>query len=124
VGLHKPPANGEAQSGPLPDILRSEERLENPVDILGRNALSCIRHTELDEASVSVYRSRFQLLAITKRLVTAHPPRHDAKASAIWHGIEGIGHKIEKHLLELAWIADYRGNVGIERGGNGHAFSG
>src|SRR5882672_5450470 len=82
VILEDPVDEGEAQ--PATIGLRREERLEDVIEVVARDALAGVRHAHLE------------------------PPAHDGRGhpqlAAVGHGLDGVEAQVPDGLAELLWV--------------------
>ena len=97
------------EPGALADILGGEERFENLLHHIGRNASACVR--QLDEDILAHLHAAIIQLRNLVRLDIAGP---DSDRATFGHGIPGIDRQIDQHLLELAEIGLDRPQIAAE----------
>src|SRR5262249_60176799 len=96
VVVHEALGDGQAEPSPLPGRLGREERIEDPAEILGRNARALVLQLDLD--------------------LTARVTRSDDQGAAALHRLESIRGQPETDLTELALVHYRRRKLGIELG--------
>ena len=97
---------GKPEARALADFLGGEERLENPVDDAGRDALAIVAH--LDQ---HVLGGCQQLLAEGRALLARDVARADDELSALRHRIAGVDRQIDDRLFELVEVGLHRPEI-------------
>ncbi len=96
AALFDDPVHGsQPQAGAAADRLGGEERLEQPGLHLLRHPAAGIRDRELD------VRTRWQRAAGGTGAVAGHLRGGNRDAAAVGHGVAGVGHQVQQHLLDL-----------------------
>ena len=92
--------DAEAEAGAFADFARGEEGIENPAEVLVGNAVARIGDEQLDSVGLgNVARADADL------------PRRPRP-----HRLFGVQQQVEQRLLELAAVAEDRGQAGLELG--------
>src|SRR5205823_10126386 len=93
VLLNDAPTDRQAESGALPFRLRGEERLENAIQNLGRNAGPSVGNLQEDHFGRADHSVRLPIWRRVGRPYFSVNP--DAQGPSSGHGIAGIGDQVE-----------------------------
>src|SRR5262245_19739869 len=92
---------GKSQSRPSTSLFGREERVEDMVDDLARNADAGVSHSDVDE---SVLRRAWREPPFFLRQVTV--PCLNPELPTRGHRVAGVDAKVHQHLLKLGGVAD------------------
>ena len=102
---------GQAKPCPLADLLGGEERIENLVDDLRRDARAGVG--DFDQHVVG---GRHALVAIRRAFLRGDVGGAHRELAAIRHGVARVDREIDDHLLELGDVGLHRPQVAAEHG--------
>ena len=100
--MRKPVYLGKTEPGALADRFRREERIEDLVEHIRRNAAAGILHGDGDVLAAISCLTRSQIL------------RRDRDGAAFGHGVAGVDDEIDQRGLELGDVHDDGADVPID----------